>query len=79
MSRRGFTLLPDYASTAFMMQGATLEAGLADCGDVLDLVDASEAMTAYAILSRLTSVVGLLLLRAFSPNLFTMPPAAGPD
>ena len=59
--RTGFTFVPDYASTAFMIQGATLSAGLADCGDILDLVGSSEAMTAYVILSRLTCADGLLL------------------
>ncbi|CAK0869630.1 unnamed protein product [Prorocentrum cordatum] len=76
--RTGFTWIPDFASTAFMMQGATLTAGLADCGDVLDLVGSSEAMTAYVILSRLTSAEGLLLLRAFAPELFRQGAAAGP-
>ena len=36
IKRLGFTLLPDYASTAFMIQGATLRAAIADCGDVSD-------------------------------------------
>ena len=79
IKRRGFTFLPDYASTAFMIQGATLVAGLADCGDVMDRVGNSEAMTAYVILSRLTSATGLLLLRAFSPYLFSMGSANGPS
>jgi len=76
--RRGFTFIPDYASTAFMIQGATLTAGLADCGDILESVGSTEAMTAYVILSRLTSANGLLLLRALSPELFTMGSAPGP-
>ena len=77
--RKGFTFLPDYASTAFMIQGATLPAGLADCGDVLDTIGSSEAMTAYVILSRLTSASGLLLLRAFSPELFGLGAAPAPS
>eukprot|EP00959_Pyramimonas_sp_CCMP1952_P064662 1349629-Pyramimonas_sp.AAC.1 len=35
--RTGFTWIPDFANTALMIQGATLTAGLADCGEVLDL------------------------------------------
>ena len=35
-------------------------------------------MTAYVILSRIKSVDGLLLLRAFAPDLFRMGPVAGP-
>eukprot|EP00959_Pyramimonas_sp_CCMP1952_P175387 3665725-Pyramimonas_sp.AAC.1 len=60
------------------MQGATLTAGIADCGGVLDVVGSSESMTAYVILSRLTSADGLLLLRAFAPELFRQGAAAGP-
>ena len=56
--RKGFTIVPDYASTAFMMQGATLRACLADCGDVLDLPGLSELMTTYVILSRVTTADG---------------------
>ena len=70
--RKGFTLLPDYASTAFMIQGATLPAGIADCGDIADYGGLSELMTTYVILSRVKSANGLLLLRAFCPNMFQM-------
>ena len=35
-------------------------------------------MTAYVILSRIKSVTGLLLLRAFAPDLFRMGPVPGP-
>ena len=70
--------MPDFASTAFMIQGATLKAGLADCGDVTDGVDSSEARTAYVISSRMQSAAGLLLLRAFSPALFRQGEPPGP-
>ena len=60
--RKGFTLLPDYASTAFMIQGATFPAGIADCGDIADYGGLSELMTTYVILSRVKSANGLLLL-----------------
>ena len=76
--RRGFTWVPDFASTAFMMQGATLKAGLADCGDVEENVGGQEAMQAYVILSRLQRAEGLLLMRAFSPMLFQQGEAPGP-
>jgi len=36
--RRGFKLLPDFACTAFMVQGTSLLAALADCGDVSDFI-----------------------------------------
>ena len=77
--RHGFTLLPDYASTAFMIQGATLGASIADCGDILDIGGLSELMTTYVILSRVKSADGLLLLRAFCHNLFQMGALPGPS
>ena len=78
IKRKGFTLLPDYASTAFMIQGATLKAALADCGDILDNCGLSELSTTYVILSRVKTASGLLLLRAFSPELFRMGIPPGP-
>ena len=36
IKRHGFTLLPDYAGTAFMIHDATRRAAIADCGDVVD-------------------------------------------
>ena len=78
ITRKGFPFISDYASTAFMIQGTTLKAGLADCGGISDAVGSSEAMTAYVILSRLMSADGLLILRAFSPELFAMGNAPGP-
>ena len=78
IKRLGFTLLPDYASTAFMIQGATLRAAIADCGDVTDAGGLSELMTTYVILSRVKSANGLLLLRAFCANLFQMGALPGP-
>ena len=35
-TRKGFQLLPDYACTTHMVQGMTLLALIADCGDVVD-------------------------------------------
>ena len=72
IKRLGFTLIPDYASTAFMIQGSILRAAIADCGDVSDVGGLSELMTTYVILSRVKSANGLLLLRAFCANLFQM-------
>ena len=51
--RTGYCLLPDFAWTAFMAQGMTLQAGIADCGDVLDTPSALDQMNTYVILSRL--------------------------
>ena len=78
IKRKGFTIVPDFASTAFMIQGSTLDASIADCGDVLDACGLSELMTNYVILSRVKKALSLLLLRAFGHDLFQMgaPPLA---
>ena len=62
-----------------MAQGMTLQAGIADCGDVLDTPSALDQMNTYVILSRLKRAEGLLLLRAFAHDLFTRGAPAGPE
>ena len=79
LRRKGFTLVPDFASTAFMIQGATLEAMIADCGDVQDCPGLSEMVNAYVILSRVRSAHKLLLTRAFSSSLFQQGAPPGPQ
>ena len=76
--RKGFTLVPDYASTAFMKQGETLPAEIADCGDLFATPGITESLTAYVMLSRLRRVDALLLTRTFTPNLFRFGPSPGP-
>ena len=78
LGRKGFTRVPDYASTGFMIQGATLSAAIAECGDIFSMPGLTEMRTAYAILSRVKKADGLLLLRAFSPFLFRMGTPPGP-
>ena len=78
IKRHGFTLLPDYASTAFMIQGAPLPAAIAGCGDVSDAGGLSELMTTYVILSRVKCANGLLSMRAFCANLFQIRALVGP-
>ena len=68
--RKGFTLVPDFASTAFMIQGTSLNAMLADCGGLWKAFTLTDMVTAYVILSRIKSATGLLLLRAFAVHLF---------
>ena len=78
IKRKGFLLVPDYAWTAFMSQGMNLSAGLADCGDVLDVPTMADEMNIYVVLSRFSKAEGLLLLRAFSRDLFQSGEAPGP-
>ena len=78
VSRSGFTLVPDYASTGFMMQGETLLADIAEYGDIFSVPGMTEILTTYVILSRVKRADSLLLLRAFSPNLFRFGSPPGP-
>lgn len=64
--RKGFTLSPDHSSTAFMMQGATLAAAIAGCGDAFGHAGLTEMITPYVVLSRARTADALLLLRVFA-------------
>lgn len=78
VSRKGFTLVPDYASTGFIMQGETLRAKIAECGDIFSVPGMKDILTTYVILSRVKKADHLLLLRAISPNLFRFGSPPGP-
>ena len=67
----GYLLLPDFASTGFMMQGASLLATLVDCGNVDSIGGIHTMVNAYLIPSRVKNASGLALLRAFSSQLFS--------
>ena len=64
VSGKGFTLVPDFGHTGFLIQGETLEADIAECGDFLANPALTEMLTSYVILSRVKQADGLLLLRA---------------
>ena len=78
VKRRGYTLLPDCGCTSHLVQGETLEAELADCGDIDHLPPLKDMLSAYVVLSRVKKAIGLLLLRAFSLYLFKHGPPPGP-
>ena len=61
IDRCDFTLLPDYACTAHMVQGMTLEGLLADCGDILDHPGVKDFLAAYVSFSRVKTADGLLI------------------
>ena len=76
--RRGFTLLPDYASTAHMVQGMTCDAVIADGGSATDNVSIKDMLATYVALTRVRKASTLLLLRMFSRHLFQQGPPPGP-
>ena len=53
-----------------MIQGVTLEAVIAECGDLWNIGRLCSIVSAYVILSRVKTAHGLLLLRAFAATLF---------
>ena len=77
--RRGFTLLPDFASTAHMIQGMTLDAVIADCGAHSDTPSLKDMLAAYVALSRVRQAETLLILRMFAKPLFQQGAPPGPS
>lgn len=61
-----------------MIQGFTLPAAIADCGDTDIITGMTDMITAYVILSLVKSATGLLVLRAFARHLFRWCPPPGP-
>lgn len=77
--RTGFLLLPDFGSTAHMIQGATLEAAFFDGQDTGSNVGENSQIAAYVCLSRIKQLLCIGVLQPFSPWLFKQgPPKATP-
>ena len=76
--RTGFWILPDFASTAHMIQGATLDAAFVDPQDVASKVSLTLQIAVYVCLSRVKELLSLCVLQPFSPLLFKRGPPPGP-
>ena len=61
-----------------MVQGMTLSALIADCGDVFGMPSLKDMLAAYVTLSRIRVADTLLIMRAFSKSLFLQGPPPGP-
>ena len=72
--RTGYLLLPDFGSTAHMIQGATLEAAFYDGQDTGHNVSMETQVAAYVCLSRVKELRKIAVLQPFSPLLFTQAP-----
>jgi hypothetical protein len=70
----GFLLLPDFGSTAHMIQGATLDAAFYDGQDAGSNVGEDGQVAAYVCLSRVKDLEHVAVLQAFSPLLFKQGP-----
>ena len=76
--RKGYTLLPDFASTAHMIQGATLDAAYADLLEASTKPTTASQIAAYVCLSRVKELERIVVMQPFSPHLFTRGPPLGP-
>ena len=77
--RTGYLLLPDFASTAHMIQGASLDAAFWGAQDAASKVSMACQISGYVILSGVKEMLSILILQAFSPLLFIRGPPTGPD
>ena len=68
--RTGFFILPDFGSTAHMIQGFTLDAAFADLQDAGGKVSTTAQIAAYVCLSRIKQLKHICVLQPFSPLLF---------
>ena len=78
--RTGFVLVPDFASTAHMIQGQSLEAAFADVvhQSALELATEEMHVIAYVMLSRARFLERLWVMQAFGQQLFGRGPPVGP-
>jgi hypothetical protein len=82
--RTGFFLIPDFSSTAHMIQGQTLPAVFADAQGLPEAMDREEKsnrarqISAYISLSRVRSLDSKWMLQPFAQSLFQHGPPPGP-
>jgi len=76
--RSGFQVVPAFSGTAFMFQGATERAIIADCLEAAHVSRQADALSAYVANSRVKTKEGVLIMQPFSPGLFAHGPPPGP-
>ena len=69
--RRGYAMVPNYATTIDGVIGRSIEKGICDLGAWADLATPTKAMKGYIGLSRVRCANDLLVAQPFSPCLFT--------
>ena len=79
--RRGFFLVPDFAGTAHMMQGQSLEALFCDLvyAAVPRCPTSAEHLAAYVMISRIRELQHLIILQPFDKQLFASGGPVGPQ
>ena len=78
--RTSFFLVPDFAYTAYMIQGQSLTAAFVDLvhGELLEKAEEELYVAAYVMLSRAKYLENLWILRPFGLSLFNRGPPSGP-
>ena len=77
--RTGFCMLPDFSSTAHMIQGATLEAAFADLQHWSSKASMTSQIAAYVCLSRVKQMQNICVMQPFSTFLFALGNPDGPE
>ena len=77
--RTGFWFLPDFGTTAHMIQGATLEAAFVDLQHASSKVSITSQIAVYVCLSRVKFLLKICVLQAFSAFLFSRGNPKGPE
>ena len=77
--RTGFWMLPDFGSTAHMIQGATLEAAFADLQHFFSRASMTAQIAAYVCLSRVKRLLSICVMQPFSTFLFALGNPVGPE
>ena len=63
-------MVPDFGSTAHMIQGQTLDAGFADAQEVQTTPSSETHIASYIAFSRVKEMIKMWILQPFSPFLF---------
>ena len=77
--RTGYFMLPDFASTAHMSQGESLDAVSCNLSSPSDKVTTQEQIAGYVSISRARRADKVWALQAFSPWLFRQGQPRGPE
>ena len=78
VQRRGFAIVPDFASTVHSATGRTLSASIPDLGAFKDKPNYAAAMEGLISLSRAKRKEDVVIARPLSPGLFQHGPAPYP-
>ncbi len=77
--RTGFWILPDFGSSAHMIQGATVEAAFADLQHCSNKPDMTSMIAEYVCLSRVKPMQDICVMQPFSTSLFGLGNPEGPE